>query len=170
MSVKTPPECAGKFAELDAYVGTLNVKRDDNRRQGYLIQVLHKAQHIFGYLPLEVQQHVAKLLFLQEADVSGVVSFYNYFSVKPKGKYVVNVCMGTACYVKGAELILKEFEKQLGVKAGGEISADGLFSICALRCIGACGLAPVLTVNDKVFGRVKAEDVKNIIAEYKEKA
>ncbi len=164
-----PTEWAPKVAELEAYIAGLNLSPDDDRRQGCLIQVLHKAQHIFGYLPREVQALVAEKLYLQEAAVSGVVSFYNYFTTKPKGKYVVNVCMGTACYVKGADIVLKEFEKQLNVTAGGDISEDGLFSVCALRCVGACGLAPVLMVNEKVHGRVKPEDVKTIIAEYKER-
>lgn len=164
-----PQEWTPKFAELDAFIKELKVSRDDERRQGFLIQVLHKAQHIFGYLPREVQSHVADALFLSEATVFGVVSFYNYFTTKPKGKYVINLCLGTACYVKGAEVILKEFERQLNIKVGEGITDDGLFSLCALRCVGACGLAPVLMVNEKVYGRVTPDDVKKIIAEYKEK-
>ena len=114
---KLSEEAAAKFAELDAFIGTLGVDRNDERRRGRLIQVLHRAQSIFGYLPDEVQKFVAQKLFLTDAQVSGVVSFYNYFSTEPKGKYCIDVCMGTACYVKGAEKVLSELERVLGVKA-----------------------------------------------------
>ena len=159
---------AAKFAELDTFIEGLKIDRDDERRRGYLIQVLHRAQDIFGYLPREVQIHVAQKLFLSEAQVSGVVSFYNYFTTKPKGKYNVNVCLGTACYVKGAEKVLAELERILGVKADTNPTADGLFSISALRCVGACGLAPVMVVNGKVYGKMTpakaAEVIKGIQA------
>ena len=129
--------------------------------------MLHKAQAIFGYLPREVQQYVAQKLFLTEAQVSGVVSFYNYFSTEPKGKYCVDVCMGTACYVKGAEKVLSELERVLGVKADTHPTEDGLFSISALRCVGACGLAPVMMVNGKVYGKVTPAKAVEIVTEYK---
>ena len=158
---------AAKFAELDAFIDTLGIDRNDERRRGILIQVLHKAQGIFGYLPREVQQYVAQKLFLTEAQVSGVVSFYNYFSTEPKGKYCVDVCMGTACYVKGAEKVLSELERVLGVKADTHPTEDGLFSISALRCVGACGLAPVMMVNGKVYGKVTPAKAVEIAKEYK---
>ena len=158
---------AAKFAELDAFIDTLGIDRADERRRGRLIQVLHRAQAIFGYLPREVQIHVAKKLFLTEAQVSGVVSFYNYFSTEPKGKYCVDVCMGTACYVKGAEKVLSELERVLGVKADTHPTEDGLFSISALRCVGACGLAPVMMVNGKVYGKVTPAKAVEIVNEYK---
>ena len=139
-----------KFAELDAFIAGLGIDAKDARRRGHLIQVLHRAQHIFGYLPREVQLHVAEKLFLTEADVSGVVSFYNYFTTEPKGKYVIDICLGTACYVKGSEKVLEELERVLGIKADTQPTADGLFSLSALRCVGACGLAPVMRVNGKV--------------------
>ncbi len=158
---------AAKFAELDAFIDGLNINRDDVRRRGRLIQVLHKAQSIFGYLPREVQCHVAKKLILPESAVSGVVSFYNYFTTIPKGKYNIDVCMGTACYVKGSERVLSELERVLGIKADTTPTADGLFSISALRCVGACGLAPVMMVNGKVYGKVTPAKAVEIVNEYK---
>ncbi len=163
------PALVEKFAELDAFIAELNISRDDPRRRGRLIQVLHRAQHIFGYLPREVQCHVAEKLYLQEADVAGVVSFYNYFTTKPKGKYCINVCLGTACYVKGSEKVLSEIERVLGIKADTDPTPDGLFSISALRCVGACGLAPVMMVNDKVYGKVTPAKAVEIINEYKQR-
>ena len=156
-----------KFAELDAFIAGLGIDAKDARRRGHLIQVLHRAQHIFGYLPREVQLHVAEKPFLTEADVSGVVSFYNYFTTEPKGKYVIDICLGTACYVKGSEKVLEELERVLGIKADTQPTADGLFSLSALRCVGACGLAPVMMVNGKVYGKVTPAKAVAIINEYK---
>lgn len=158
-----------KFAELDAFIDGLGINAKDERRRGYLIQVLHRAQAIFGYLPREVQVHVADKLYLTEAAVSGVVSFYNFFTTEPKGKYVVDVCLGTACYVKGSEGVLSEIERVLGVKADTHPTEDGLFSVSALRCVGACGLAPVMMVNGKVYGKVTPAKAVEIINEYKAK-
>ena len=158
---------AAKFAELDAFIDTLGIVRDDERRRGRLIQVLHKAQGIFGYLPREVQQHVAQKLFLTEAQVSGVVSFYNYFTTEPKGKYCIDICLGTACYVKGSEKVLSEIERVLGVKADTHPTEDGLFSVSGLRCVGACGRAPVMMVNGKVYGKVTPAKAVEIVNEYK---
>ena len=145
---------AEKFAELDKFIDGLGLDLADERRRGRLIQILHRAQHIFGYLPREVQQHVAAKLAIPESAVSGVVSFYNYFTTKPKGKYVIDVCLGTACYVKGSEKVLQELERVLGVQADTDPTPDGLFSVNALRCVGACGLAPVMVVNGKVYGKM----------------
>ena len=168
MCCKNLSEAAvAKFAELDQFIDGLGIDRNDDRRQGYLIQVLHKAQAIFGYLPREVQIHVAQKLFLSEAHVSGVVSFYNYFTTEPKGKYCIDICMGTACYVKGAEKVLSEVERVLGIKADTNPTPDGLFSISALRCVGACGLAPVMMVNGKVYGKVTPAKAVEIVNEYK---
>ena len=158
---------AAKFAELDAFIDTLGIERNDESGRVRLIQVLHKAQGIFGYLPREVQQHVAKKLFLTEAQVSGVVSFYNYFTTEPKGKYCIDICLGTACYVKGSEKVLSEIERVLGVKADTHPTEDGLFSISGLRCVGACGLAPVMMVNGKVYGKVTPAKAVEIVKEYK---
>ena len=133
-----------------------------------IIRSLHKAQSIFGYLPREVQQHVAKRLYISEAQVSGVVSFYNYFTTQPKGKYCIDICLGTACYVKGAQNVLNELERLLGIKADTEPTPDGLFSLCALRCVGACGLAPVMMINGKVYGKVTVAEAIKIVNEYKQ--
>ncbi len=158
-----------KYGELDAFIDGLKLDPTDERRRGHLIAILHRAQHLFGYLPREVQQHVAAKMNLPESAVSGVVSFYNYFTTKPKGKYVFNVCMGTACYVKGSEGVLRELERVLGIKADTDPTADGLFSITALRCVGACGLAPVVMVNDKVYGKVTPAMAVKLVEEYKAK-
>ncbi len=153
------------YYELDGYIDQFGLQEDDSRRKEFLIQFLHKAQDIFGYLPEEVQLHVADKLYIHHAEVSGVISFYNYFSTTPKGKYRINVCMGTACYVKGADRVLQEFERILGISAGG-VTDDGQFSIESLRCVGACGLAPVVMINEKAYGNVKAENVQEILAHY----
>jgi NADH:ubiquinone oxidoreductase subunit E len=153
------------YDKLDNFITELKIDLFDLRRKGNLIQVLHKAQQIFGYLPEEIQLHVAKKLNLSHSEVSGVISFYNYFTTKPKGKYKVAICMGTACFVKGADKILQEFEKNLNIKAG-EVSKDMEYSIDVVRCIGACGLAPVVTINDKVYGKISKEDVSKILSEY----
>ena len=160
---------AEKFAELDRFIDGLGLDLADERRRGRLIQILHRAQHIFGYLPREVQQHVAAKLAIPESAVSGVVSFYNYFTTKPKGKYVIDVCLGTACYVKGSEKVLQELERVLGVQADTDPTPDGLFSVNALRCVGACGLAPVMVVNGKVYGKMTPAKAVAVINEIKAK-
>jgi NADH-quinone oxidoreductase subunit E/NADP-reducing hydrogenase subunit HndA len=137
-----------------------------NHDGGELINVLHAAQGIFGYLPAEVQELVANEMNVSVAHVYGVVTFYSFFSMIPKGKHPISICMGTACYVRGAEKVLDEFKRLLNVKVG-ETTPDGNFSVSCLRCVGACGLAPVVTVGEKVYGRVAPEDVKGILAEYK---
>ncbi len=148
------------YGELDKFIDELPDKK------GALISTLHKAQDIFGYLPSEVQNHVAHRLGVPSSKVYGVVTFYSFFNTKPKGKFKVNVCMGTACFVRGAQLIIDELEKELSVKVG-ETSEDKMFSLDALRCVGACGLAPVISVNGKVYGRVTTNDIKGIVDEYK---
>ena len=144
------------LAQLDEYINTLEDKK------GNLIHILHRGQELFGYLPKELQLHVARKADVPAATVNGVVSFYSYFTQEPAGKYTVSVCMGTACYVKGAEQIIKDFREKAGVE-GKNMSDDGLFTVRDVRCIGACGLAPVVTVNEKVYGHVKPEDVDKII-------
>lgn len=149
------------FSELDDYIACLQVS------EGVLIQVLHRAQQIFGYLPREVQLHISEKLNLPPSKVYGVVTFYSYFKTEPVGKYQINVCTGTVCFVKGADKILAEFEKQLGIKSG-EATEDLEFSLESLRCVGACGLAPVVTVNDKVYGNVTPSQVSEILDSYRE--
>lgn len=138
-----------------------------NNDKGELINILHKSQSVFGYLPAEVQEVIAEELNESVAKIYGVVTFYSFFTMQPKGKHPISVCLGTACYVRGAEKVLEEFEKQLNLEVG-ETSADGKFSLTCLRCIGACGLAPVAMVGDKTYGRLTPEDVKGIIDEYKD--
>ena len=134
---------------------------------GELINVLHKVQGKFGYLPAEVQEVVALELEVPVAKVYGVVTFYSFFTMLPKGKHPISICTGTACYVRGAEKVLEEFKKELKIQVG-ETTADGKFSISCLRCVGACGLAPVVMVGEKTYGRVAPEMVKDILSNYKE--
>ena len=123
------------------------------------------AQGIFGYLPREVQEIIAGRLHIPVSKVYGVVTFYSFFTMTPKGKYPISVCLGTACYVRGAEKVLEEFQRQLEIKVG-ETTSDGLFSLDCLRCVGACGLAPVVTIAGKVYGRLTPEKVRDILSEY----
>ena len=139
-------------------------KEFDNN-PGELINILHKAQSEFGYLPSEVQKEIAKNLKVSVAHVYGVVTFYSFFTMTPKGKYSVSVCMGTACYVRGAENVLEELKKELGIEVGG-VTEDGKFSLESLRCVGACGLAPVVLVGDKVYGRLEEGQMSKILADY----
>jgi len=129
---------------------------------GELINVLHKTQNTFGYLPAEVQEVIAKELNVPVANVYGVVTFYSFFTMEPKGRHPISVCTGTACYVRGAENVLAEFKNELKINIG-ETTADGRFSISCLRCVGACGLAPVVMVGEKTYGRVSPEMVRDII-------
>ena len=131
-----------------------------------LIMILSEIQREFGYVPLEVQEVVSKKTGISVAEIYGVVTFYSFFSLKPKGKYVIGCCLGTACYVKGAQQIIDQFCEILGIKPG-ETTEDGLFTIDELRCIGACAAAPAVTINGKIYARVKVNDVAGIIAEYK---
>lgn len=142
-----------------------DICRSFDNEPGELINVLHKTQGEFGYLPAEVQEVIASELNVSVAKVYGVVTFYSFFSMIPKGKHPISICTGTACYVRGAEKVLDEFKKQLEVKVG-QTTPDGKFSLSCLRCVGACGLAPVVMVGEKVYGRVAPEGVKDILKEY----
>jgi len=130
-----------------------------------LMMILSDVQKEYGYIPLEVQELVSERTGISVAEIYGVVTFYSFFSLNPKGKYVIGCCLGTACYVKGSGKILEELSKELGIEAE-ECTEDGKFSLTACRCIGACGLAPVITINDDVYGRLVPEDVKGILAKY----
>ena len=136
-------------------------------QDGALIPVLHQAQEIYGYLPIEVQTMIADGLSVPLAEVYGVVTFYTQFSLNPKGEYKIGVCLGTACYVKGSGDILDKFKELAGIDVDG-CTPDGKFSLEATRCIGACGLAPVFTINEDVYGRVTADDVPAIFAKYQD--
>lgn len=133
--------------------------------RGALLPVLQEAQGIYGYLPIEVQRMVADGLGISLSEVYGVATFYAQFSLTPKGQHRISVCLGTACYVKGADKILAEFEKILCIKSG-ECTPDGMFSIDSCRCVGACGLAPVVMIDEDVYGKIKPEDVQGIIDSY----
>ena len=130
-----------------------------------LMAVMQEAQGIYGYLPREVQVMIAEGMDVPLEKIYGVATFYAQFSLSPKGKYNISVCLGTACYVKGAQQLLDKLEECLGI-VSGECTADGKYSLEACRCIGACGLAPVLTVNDDVYGRLVADDIPGILAKY----
>ncbi len=133
---------------------------------GAAIPVLHEAQEIYGYLPIEVQKMIADGLGMSLAEIYGIVTFYARFALNPKGSNALAVCLGTACYVKGSGDIIAKAEEILGIKVG-ECTPDRKFSIEATRCIGACGLAPVMTINDDVYGRLTADDVPDIISKYR---
>ena len=139
--------------------------RKFNNAEGELVNILHKTQGELGYLPKEVQRIIAAELNISDAQVYGVVSFYSFFTMTPKGKYPISICTGTACYVRGAEKVVDQFKKELGIKVG-EVTADGKFSLDCLRCVGACGLAPVVMVGEKVHGRLEASQVKEMLALY----
>ena len=143
------------------------LERSDNNKDN-LIQILNEIQVHYGYIPDFAQYEVAKFLNMTMAEVYGVITFYSRFALKPKGKYNIAVCLGTACFVKGSELGLDRFKQKLGIEVG-ETTEDGLFSLEATRCVGACGLAPVFTINGKVYGNATPEMVEDIIKEYKAK-
>ena len=134
-------------------------------KPGNLIMVLHRVQQTYGYIPREIAIEIGQILDVPLAKIYGVITFYNFFRLQKAGKYNVQVCLGTACYVKGSQGVLDELCTQLGIGAE-ECTADGKFSLSACRCIGACGLAPVMTVNDDVYGKISASDVKGILAKY----
>lgn len=149
-----------KLAELNDYIDSLQDK------EGMLIHVLHRAQHIFGYLPKELQLHIARRVGIPAAKVYGVVSFYSYFTQTRRGEHTVSVCMGTACFVKGAEEVKEALKKELKVTFG-ETTEDDLFSMKEIRCIGACGLAPAIMVDEKVYGHMNEGNVRTVINSYR---
>jgi NADH:ubiquinone oxidoreductase subunit E len=138
----------------------------NNKVSGPLIQVLHRAQKIFGYLPVEVQLFVARELNLSLSKVHGVVTFYNFFRTEPMGDHIINVCLGTACHVKGASEIVKSLGKSLSVKMGGT-TGDRFFTLSSARCFGACGLAPCMMIDNEVYGRLNPTKAVQIIQEIK---
>jgi NADP-reducing hydrogenase subunit HndA len=143
----------------------IEIIESHKNEKGPLMPILQEAQELYGYLPIEVQQIVAEKMGMPLEEIYGVVSFYAQFTLNPSGKYKISVCLGTACYVKGSHDILERLSIKLGIKPG-EITTDGKFSLESTRCIGACGLAPIVTVNDEVFGRLVPDDVDKILAKY----
>ncbi len=148
-----------------AYNKVVEICASFDNKPGELINVLHQTQGHFGYLPVEVQEVVAECLHIPVAKVYGVVSFYSFFTMNPKGEYPINVCLGTACYVRGAEKLIDALKNELKIEIG-EVTPDGKFSLNTLRCVGACGLAPVMSIGDKTYGRITADKIKEILAEY----
>jgi len=133
--------------------------------KGGLIQVLHGIQQVYGYLPEKTLHEVSEILEIPMTEIYGVASFYHFFSLEPKGEHIIRVCLGTACYVKGSQGILNRLSQELNVEVG-KTTADGKFTLEATRCLGACGLAPVMTIDEKVYGRVTLDDIRRILDEY----
>lgn len=152
----------GTAEQMEALKKCISDHRDE---KGALMPVLHEAQNIFGYLPSEVQRVIADGLNIPLAEVYGVATFYSQFSLSPKGKHKISICLGTACYVKGSDKILEAVEHELRIKCG-ECTPDRMFSIDSCRCVGACGLAPVMIIDGEVYGKLKAADVKDILNQY----
>lgn len=155
---------AGTAEQEQELMAVIEEHRDD---PGALMPVLQKAQDIYGYLPIEVQEMISRKMGIPMEKVYGVSTFYSQFSLNPKGKYKISVCLGTACYVKGSGVVFDKLQSILGI-GGGEITSDGKFSLDDCRCIGACGLAPVMTVNDDVYGKLTGneQELRDILAKY----
>ena len=161
-SKKTTVPFAGTKEQEEALKKVIAENKD---QKGALMPVMQKAQDIYGYLPIEVQTMIADGMGIPLEKVYGVSTFYSQFALNPKGKYQISVCLGTACYVKGSGDVYAKIEEILGIK-GGECTPDGKFSLDACRCVGACGLAPVMMINDEVYGRLKPDDVKGILDQF----
>lgn len=151
----------GKFRDLEAFID------GGNYDESSLIEVLHHAQGLYGYLGREVQEYISEKLDMPRSKVYGVITFYSYFTTEPKGKYIISICTGTACFVKGSIDILEDFKKILGIREG-QTTTDGLFTIDVLRCVGSCAIAPVVMVNDKVYGHFTKNKVTELINNLRE--
>ena len=149
-------------AQFDQLQAVIDEYKDT---KGPLMRVMQHAQEIFGYLPIEVQNFIAEGLHVPMTEVYGVASFYSQFSMEPKGEHTISVCMGTACYVKGAKAVLERIKKELSVE-DGKTTPDGRFTLLGTRCLGCCGLAPVMTIDGEVYGRLLADDIPDILAKY----
>ena len=156
-----PVDNHDKYVELDKVI------KSNKGKKGAVMMTLQAAQNIFGHVPKDVQICIAEGLGATLSEVYGVSTFYSQFNLEPKGKYIISVCMGTACYVKGSQQVLDKLEEVLEVPAG-RTTKDGLFTLNATRCLGACGLAPVMMVNDDVYGRLTPDQVPDIIAKYRQ--
>lgn len=166
MSIPTTTCNCGNETDQEKYARIAEVIDEYKDREGCLIQILHMAQGIYGYLPLELQRFIAEKLNKPLSEVSGVVTFYTFFSTKQRGENTIRVCLGTACYVRGGKKIIEKLREILGVEVGGTTD-DGKFSLEVMRCIGACGLAPAITINDKVYKQVNPDKLRNILEQYK---
>jgi formate dehydrogenase (NAD+, ferredoxin) subunit C len=155
----TDMEFKEKLNKLDSIINELK------DQQGALMPILNETQELFGYLPEEAQKRISVALDISMAEIYGVATFYSRFTLKPRGKYTIGLCLGTACYVKNAQGIMDKIKKEIKI-AAGETTQDGLFTLEATRCIGCCGLAPVMTIGDDVYGKIVPEDVSDIIKKY----
>ena len=153
-------ELAQLTPELKAFI------EEWKEKPGNLIMVLHQVQQTYGYIPREVAIEVSELLNVPLAKIYGVVTFYNFFKLQKAGKYIIQVCLGTACYLRGGDDLMKTLERELGIGVNGTTS-DGLFSVEAVRCLGCCGLAPVIVVNGEVHGKLETKDIPGIIEKYR---
>jgi NADH:ubiquinone oxidoreductase subunit E len=161
--------CQGKNNEKELYTQLDSVLDQYKEKKGALIPILQIAQNLFGYLPEKALSMIARGLNKSYSEVTGVVSFYSFFSTVPRGKYLIRVCLGTACYVRGAKEVLKALNEELGIDVG-QTTADKMFSLEVGRCFGACGLAPVIMVNDDTHQRVKPACINEILNLYRKKA
>ncbi|MFZ9010292.1 MAG: NADH-quinone oxidoreductase subunit NuoE [Anaerohalosphaeraceae bacterium] len=152
-----------KLEQLSAFMDEVS---QQEYAESYLIAVLHKAQELYGYLPQDVMDQVAEKMQIPTAHIWGVATFYHYFNLKPVGKNIVSVCMGTACYVKGADKVLEALKRELGIQVG-ETTEDKLFTLQEARCLGACGIAPVIMINDKIYGELDAKKTVDLINQYR---
>lgn len=150
------------MTEVQKYALLLEVIVDYDRKESNLIQILHMTQAIFGYIPAEVQHFIADQMELSVSKVNSVLTFYSFFSTQPKGKYTVSVCLGTACYVRGGKEVLSKLKSVLGIDVGAT-TEDKIFSLSVMRCIGACGLAPAMTINNKVYKQVNPNKIQRIL-------
>ena len=157
------PDNKDKYEQLNQVIAELK------DQPGALMPVLQRAQGIFGCVPMDVQKIIAEGLGVTLSEVYGVATFYSQFRLEPNGKYTISVCLGTACYVKGSQKVLDRLSEELNTPVG-KTSPDGLFTLNATRCLGACGLAPVMTINDEVYGRLVPDDIPGILAKYREQA
>ena len=151
--------------KIDILKEYISQVKDKKYPESYLIAILHKAQELFGYLNKEVMDEVASSMSIPTAHIWGVATFYHYFNLKPKGKHVISACMGTACYVKGAEDVLNAIKEELKIGVGGT-TEDKLFSLAEARCLGACGIAPVVMIDDKIYGELTPKKIKAILKSY----
>ena len=165
MSVQNQTCTCGKTEQERLYAQITNVIDLYKDKKGSLIQVLHLAQEIYGYLPLELQEFIAENMDIPLSEVAGVVSFYSFFSTVPRGKHTIRVCLGTACYVRGGKRVVEHLQQKLGVDLG-ETTEDGLFTLEVARCIGACGLAPAMLIDEQVFRKVSVNKLNTILANY----
>ncbi|MCL1859449.1 MAG: NADH-quinone oxidoreductase subunit NuoE [Oscillospiraceae bacterium] len=165
MSVQNQSCACGETDQERAYAQIANIIDLYKNKQGSLIQVLHLSQEIYGYLPLELQEFIAKNMDIPLSEVAGVVSFYSFFSTVPRGKHTIRVCLGTACYVRGGKRVVENLQQKLGIDLG-ETTKDGIFTLEVARCIGSCGLAPAMMIDEKVYKQVNVNKLDSILSDY----